>query len=270
MTDQTSTVSPFAFETFPGLSGRGVRHAFTFRTVGSSAPPFALGNLGLGVPDDRAAVLANRRQAAAALGLEITDLVFGYQVHGVTVATVDDEHRGRGALQRDGLPATDAMITSVPRIGLGILIADCSALVLFDPDAPALGVAHLGWRGTVARLAERLVRAMGNQFGSRPDRLIGGIAPGIGPCCYEVGPEVIDAVRRAFAEPSSLFQPLRGGLAFDIPGAILQQLADAGVDWSQIERTSYCTSCRTDLFFSHRAEHGRTGRQALFAALPAH
>jgi copper oxidase (laccase) domain-containing protein len=121
----------------------------------------------------------------------------------------------------------------------------------------------------VARLAEQLVMALAERYGADPRRLVGALAPGIGPCCYLVGEDVVAAVRARFRSPAALLVPQAGGVAFDIPGAVVQQLADAGVDPGAIERSTLCTSCRTDLLYSHRAEGGRTGRAGLIAALPA-
>lgn len=168
----------------------------------------------------------------------------------------------------DGLPATDALMTNSPEVALLTLIADCSALVLYAPDVRAIGVAHLGWRGTVARLAETLAHALVDRYGADRGRLVGALAPGIGPCCYLVGDDLVAAVRARFRAPEPLLTSHAGGVAFDIPAAILQQLGDAGVDAAAIERSSLCTACRTDLCYSHRAEGGRTGRAGLIAALP--
>jgi YfiH family protein len=267
--DAEETPVPLAALHFPGLRALGVRHAATLRTVGASRPPFHHGNLGFGVPDDPAAVIANRQGAALAAGVTIDALIVGRQVHGDRVAAVGVAERGRGARGADALPATDALMTDSPEVALLTLIADCSALLLYAPDVRAIGVAHLGWRGTVARLAERLASALAERYGAQPRRLVGALAPGIGPCCYVVGDEVIAAVRARFHTPEALLRPCSGGVAFDIPAAILQQLADAGVEPGAIERSALCTACRTDLLYSHRAEGGRTGRAGLIAALPA-
>ncbi|MCS6803097.1 MAG: peptidoglycan editing factor PgeF [Chloroflexota bacterium] len=260
---------PLAALRFSVLEAHGVRHAATLRTRGASRPPYHYGNLGFAVPDDPQAVVANREAAAAAAGVTLDALVVGQQVHGDRIAAVGPADRGRGARGRDALPATDALITDSPEVALLVLTADCAALVLYAPDVRALGVAHLGWRGTVARLAEKMVDALAQRYGADPRRLVGALAPSIGPCCYGVGEEVIDAVRSRFRSPDALLIRRAAGVAFDIPGAILQQLADAGVAPAAIERSPLCTSCRTDLFYSHRAERGRTGRTGLIAALPA-
>ncbi|HRO92252.1 MAG TPA: laccase domain-containing protein, partial [Promineifilum sp.] len=118
-----------------------------------------------------------------------------------------------------------------------------------------------------------MVRAMTAQFGSDPADLVAAVGPCIGPCCYEVGEEVIAAVEATFTEPDTLFRPLTGDdrltaaghRFFDMPQANQRNLTNAGV--RNIETSGLCTACRTDLFFSHRAEKGRTGRFGTVFAL---
>ncbi|MCS7001474.1 MAG: polyphenol oxidase family protein, partial [Dehalococcoidia bacterium] len=162
---------------FPALTAVGVDHVVTTRRVGVSAPPYERGNLGLGVPDDRAAVLANRAQAVGRIGLPLDALTLGQQTHHDTVVIVGPHDRGRGA-RGDGFPATDGLITATPGVALMTLLADCSALLLVAPDARVIGLAHVGWRGTVARLAEKLAQIMVVTFGADPARLTGALAPG--------------------------------------------------------------------------------------------
>ena len=161
---------------------------------------------------------------------------------------------------------------------------DCTPIFLYDPRRHAIGLGHAGWRGTMVDLPGAMVRAMTEQFGSDPADLVAAVGPCIGPCCYEVGEEVIAAVEAAFAEADTLLRPpteeatpvarrgqesdgrrsTDGHRFFDLPQANHVNLANAGV--RNIEMSGFCTACRTDLFFSHRAEKGRTGRfGAVFA-----
>ena len=248
---------------FPRLAAAGGRHRVATRLGGVSGPPFNTANLGFGVPDDLAAVTENRTRLAARLGLPLAVVSYGQQVHGTNIAIVPDPS------EREFCPATDALITTDRDTALLSLLADCSAILLYAPDVNVIGVAHLGWRGTVGLLGAMLVRTLHSQYGADPAQMIGGMAPGIGPCCYEVGTEVVDAVQSAFGATDELILFRDGKTIFDIPAAILRQLADVGVSERSIERTDFCTSCRTDLFFSHRAERGNTGRHGVMVALPA-
>ena len=144
--------------------------------------------------------------------------------------------------------------------------ADCTPIFLFDPINSAIGLGHAGWKGTVRDLPGALVRAMTAEFGSDPAELLAGIGPAIGPCCYEVDEPVLSQVRATFADAGSLLLDGQNGSSkakgdrryFDLPEANRRNLHRAGV--RQIEMAGVCTACRTDLFFSHRAEHGLTGR----------
>lgn len=254
---------------FSSLLDLGLPHIVSTRLAGASLPPYDKANLGFGVDDSPEAVVSNRTDAASRIGLRLEDLVVGYQVHGSNIEVVGDGQRGRGVRDRTtSLPDTDSMVTATPGVGMLTMIADCSALVLYAPDVQAVGVAHLGWRGTVARLGEKVAKTLVAEFGADPRSIAGAISPGIGPCCYEVGGDVVTQVREKFRDPDALLSTNGGRTVFDIPAAIIAQLEDAGLPAGAIEQSDLCTSCRTDLFFSHRAEHGLTGRFGLLARLP--
>lgn len=248
----------FEFATFP----EGQRHAVFTRLGGVSRAPFATLNLSVSVPDDRDAVRRNRQRAYGAFGYETGILVHAHLIHGAAVAQVTTAQNGLLAGHVDGL------ITDQPGCGLTMNYADCAPIVLYDPDHRAIGLGHAGWQGAVQGLPAALARAMQVAYGSDPARLLAGIGPCIGACCYEVGEPVVSRVRRAFPDGRRLL--LGGGNGarphFDLPGANRLSLQQAGV--RRIEEAGLCTACRTDLFFSHRAEHGQTGRFGVLLALP--
>jgi YfiH family protein len=240
----------------------------TTRHGGESTGPYATLNLGGRTGDDPEAVRRNRARAAALVGAKPARLTFGRQVHGAHVAVVARDHPG-GAFD-----ATDALVSDAPDVPLVILTADCAAVFLFDPVRRAIGIAHAGWRGTVAGVATRTVAAMRDAFGCSPDDLLASIGPSIGPCCYEVGAEVIAAVDDAFPDDADelLVEPdmasagsfraavNEGRRHFDLWRANELALMGAGLREERIEVARLCTACRTDLFYSHRAEQGTTGR----------
>lgn len=240
---------------FDGLPNGALRHAVFSRQGGVSAAPFDSLNMSLAVADERERVYANRRRAYGLFDRDTDTVVHAHLVHGATVARVTTAENGTWVHHVDGL------ITDQPGCVLTMSFADCAPIVLYDPVRRAIGLGHAGWKGAVADLPGALVRAMGEQFGSAPADLLAAVGPCIGPCCYEVGEIVIDAVRAAFAEPDELFQrppTADGRLHFDLPEANRRHLLNAGV--RHVELSEYCTACRTDLFFSHRAEKARTGR----------
>ncbi|HEU4929452.1 MAG TPA: peptidoglycan editing factor PgeF, partial [Candidatus Krumholzibacteria bacterium] len=211
---------------------------------------------------------ANRERAAGVVGAAPAWLTFGQQVHGARVSVVGNDNRG------DVFEETDALVTNAALVPLTILTADCAAIFFFDPIRRAAGIAHAGWRGTVARIAQRTVVTMRDAFGCNPADVLAGIGPSIGPCCYEIGRDVIDAASEAFEGRTDevLVEPDMASAGsfrasvneekkhFDLWRANELILRDAGVREEHIDIARLCTSCRTDLFYSHRAEHGHTGR----------
>jgi YfiH family protein len=138
--------------------------------------------------------------------------------------------------------------------------ADCTPLLFFDPVLNAVGLTHAGWRGTIKNAAGATISAMTTQLGSQAHNIIAVIGPSIGPCCYEVGSDVIDAAEASLANPKGLFRQngKPGHAHFNMWKANRQQLVEAGV--TKIVSSKFCTACHTDQFFSHRAERGKTGR----------
>ena len=236
-------------DTFPELF-----HAVFTRRGGVSPKPWHTLNLGWMVGDDPRRVEMNYRRVASVVGMPREALTTTWQVHGNTILVADADHRGKSLGKADGL------ITQTPGIPLLQRYADCTPILLYDPEHRAAGIAHAGWQGVVARTAEAAVRAMTAAFGSDPSRMVAAVGPAIGPCCYEVGPEVVAAIRDTQRDPDDLLRPSdRAGHAYlDLWEANARQLRDAGV--GTVEVAGLCTACHTDIFFSHRGEQGRTGR----------
>ena len=249
----------FTFNTFPG-NGR-VQHAIFTRQGGISLAPYDTLNLSVSVPDRYDNVLINRSRAYGTHNRTNDTLIHAHLTHGSDVAVVSQQEHGQYVGPVDGL------VSSEPGCGLTMNYADCAPIFLVDPDRNAIGLGHAGWKGALKDLPGALVRAMQRAYGSDPAELIAGIGPCIGPCCYEVSEPVISAVRSSFDDANTLLVlpedddkagPAEVRPNFDLPEANRRQLARAGVE--SIELSNLCTACRTDLFYSHRAEKGRTGR----------
>lgn len=237
-----------------------VFHGVFARLGGVSLSPYDSLNVGHLVGDDDEAVEANHALVCQALGISRRDIATAHQVHGSQVALVVPDDRGRV------LPATDALITDTPGVALMLRFADCLPVLLYDPVRRAIGLAHAGWKGTIKGIAGKTVSGMMEAFGSRPADIIAGLGPCIGPCCYQVGAEVIELVKASFNHWQGLIRSQRdGSFHFDLWEANRRQLAEIGVE--EIERIQLCTACRTDEFFSHRAEGGRTGRFAVILGM---
>lgn len=251
------------YHTFENLDAYGEAvHGITARHGGVSTGPWASLNLTKGSGDDPALVEENLRRVAAAFGTARPDLVSPNQRHTTNAVRVGVAQRGEVLLN------TDTLLTDESDVPILLRYADCTPVLLYDPRHRAFAVIHSGWRGTVAGAVPAAIAAMRQAFGSRPAELVAGIGPCIGACCYEVGDEVTDAVRAAFADPESLL-PRNGSERrhFDLWSANLRWLREAGV--RDIEVAGICTACHMDEFFSYRGGKGRTGHFGAFMALRA-
>jgi polyphenol oxidase len=222
----------------------GARAVFTTRLGGISEAPFDSLNLGILTGDRRDAVVENRTRVARALELEPERIVISRQVHGVELAShADPQDPSPYAKPGSPIPDLDGHVTATPRLAPLVFVADCLPVALVGPRGLAL--LHCGWRGLGGGILERGATAVAATAAT--------IGPGIGPCCYEVSDEVLEHFR-------GLGSGVARGPMLDLREVARRQLAAAGVE--QIEVAGLCTSCEAELFFSHRRDGGRTGRQA--------
>lgn len=224
--------------------GKGARAAFTTRLGGVSGGDFASLNLGVLTDDDGTAVVENRRRLARALGREPEAIAIGRQVHGSQLAA----HEGPQApspfaAPGSPIPEVDGHFTDSSEVAPLVFVADCLPVALRGPGGVAM--LHCGWRGLAAGIVGAGAAAI-----AATDAAVG---PGIGACCYEVGDEVLEAF-------SGLGDGIAAGRMLDLSEVALRLLAEAGV--GRVQLAGLCTSCEAELFFSHRRDGGRTGRQA--------
>lgn len=236
--------------------GRG-RAAFSTRLGGVSEPPFDSLNLGVLTDDDPAAVTENRRRLTAALERPPEQVVFSLQVHGTRLI---DHSEGSGELRgsfvvpgptkepRNGIAEADGHVVRELGQAALVFVADCLPVALSGPRGAAM--VHAGWRGLAGGIVADAAATV--------EATCAAIGPGIGPCCYEVGDEVLGA----FAD---LGEGIAAGRMLDLSEVARRQLARAGAE--EVQTAGLCTSCEPELFFSHRRDHGRTGRQAGIAWL---
>jgi hypothetical protein len=194
---------------------------------------------------------------SASLGVTRDRLLLIKQVHGIHAAVA----RRNGA---PSWPTADIIVTDDPSIAIGVRVADCAPVLLYDPVRNAVGAAHAGWRGTASGASTAAVRAMKTDFGSSPGDLVAAIGPCLGKCCGEVGPEVVEAFRAGGAERPSIeawFTAGSGDRSFlDLERANRDQLERAGLDPSRIFTTGLCTRTHSDRLHSYRADRDRAGR----------
>lgn len=258
-----------AFFRVPGWAEKGALAVFSTRRGGVSRGSYATLNLSFNTGDEAGAVLANRRRLARALGVRLERWVAGQQVHGRRVALVGEADAGRGATALDGaLPATDALITRTPGLVLTAYFADCVPVLFFSPRAPAVGVAHAGWRGTVAGIAAATAEAMVRELGVDPADLLVAVGPYIGPCCYSVGEEVVAGLEGLLGREAEQVVTRQGNRwQVDLGRANFLALRRFGLAAEQVALFSCCTSCHQEWFFSHRGSGGGAGRFAALIAL---
>ena len=224
------------------------RAAFSTRLGGASAPPFDSLNLGLLTEDESAAVAENRRRIAAALGRSPESVAFALQVHGTRLLEAEasscrfasDSDASR---QPGEAPEADGHVVREPGLAALVFVADCLPVALRGSRGVAM--VHAGWRGLAGGILAKGAEAV--------EATSAAIGPGIGPCCYEVGDEVLGT----FAD---LGEGVAAGRMLDLPEVAGRLLRQAGVE--RVESAGLCTSCEPELFFSHRRDRGRTGRQA--------
>lgn len=245
-------------------------------------------NLGYTEWDSPANVQKNRARFQAALGAAAMRMTLVRQIH----SDIVHEFGARA----DGAPRGDALITRAPGLLLAVGTADCVPILLADPRQRAVAAIHAGWRGTLARITEKTLGRMQMSFGTRAADIIAVLGPAIGRCCYQVGPEVVQAFAAKFPNAAEWFAHVSDGplgktatfesvaageapnplkwlwqtppghdppppsLPLDLAAANRSQLVAAGVRAANIFSTSLCTACRTDILFSYRRERPHTGR----------
>jgi polyphenol oxidase len=238
-------------------------------------------NLGFTEWDSRAGVLENRKKFFHAIGAAKLPAVTLRQIHSDVAHRADSTSRSASRNASEKAPKGDALFTRDPGILLVVQTADCIPILLADTKHHAIAAVHAGWRGTLRRIAAKTLGRMHMEFGTRPEDVVAALGPGIGRCCYEVGPDVVrdfdaqfpnarewfdgpfDAVASGENDPNWLPwltmkppghapPPLRVHL--DLIAANRAILAEAGVSAQQISSSGLCTACRTDLLFSYRRE----------------
>jgi len=259
------------FKRFPWLV-----HGLSTRRGGASRPDSGepVCNLGFAEWDTREAVVRNRQAFQSALGASDLTLVPLRQFHSAVVHFF----AAAPALAAKG----DAAFTSVPGLLLAVQTADCVPILLVDPKKRAVAAVHAGWRGTLARIAEKTVGEMRERLRSDPADLLAAIGPSIGPCCYEVGTELVTQFASQFAHAEEWFDELRTGdepnplqwlnrmppghqpppkkVRLDLPAVNRAQLLAAGLADNHIFPSGLCTACHPDLLFSYRKEGQQSGR----------
>ena len=229
-------------------------HGVFTRLGGVSTAPWASLNVGSTVGDRANDVERNKQLMYDALGVDSARVCTVWQVHGAETVVWQDSPQPDANLQQ-----ADGMVTDQWDLPLVMRFADCVPILFYDPIKTVIGLAHAGWRGTIAGAGASVVRQMVETYGCRPQDIQAGIGPSIGPETYQVGPEVVSAVQAAFRQSDGLIRVAPDGSSYlNLWEANRRTLQKAGL--TDIEVAGICTASHNDEFFSHRAEAGTTGR----------
>ena len=253
---------------FPKLEETGVvEHLFTTRTGGVSNGIYSTMNLSFSRGDDLECVRENYRRIGEVLGTDPEHMVASKQTHTTNIHLVTKADAGNGITRPSVYDDIDGLATDIPGIALVTFYADCVPLYFVDPVHRAIGLAHSGWRGTVAGMGACMVRYMQEHFNSRPEELVAAIEPSICVDCYEVSEEVAEQFREGF--PEDVLQPGKapGKYQLDLWKANQSILLRAGIQPEHMAVTNVCTCHNPEYLFSHRASHGQRGNLAAFLML---
>lgn len=272
--------------TFPKLQNTGiVEHLFTTRMGGISKGIFSTMNLSFTRGDDTEAVFENYRRIGKVLGCDVSNMVLSQQTHTTNIRVVSRVDCGKGIVRERDYTDVDGLITDEEGIALVTFFADCVPLYFVDPVHHAIGLAHSGWKGTVAQMAVCMVKKMQEKYGSSPENLITAIGPSICQECYEVSEDVAVQFQRVFTESceeinqicdkigyqknSCVVAPGKepGKYQLDLWLANVLLLNRAGIMPEHISVTDICTCHNPEYLFSHRASAGRRGNLAAFLML---
>lgn len=252
----TRNVNKLTFYQFKNLyETQGLKHFTSTRLGGVSKNHLESLNLGYTVNDKPEFVDKNIDLLAEATGISKSCMVFPKQTNGTNIAIVKSVN--------DVFFDTDALITDIAGICIGVRTADCVPVLIYEPERRIIAAVHSGWKGTVEKIAKSTIEIMVNEFGANPQKMIAGIGPSISPAVYEVGSDVISLVKQAFGNENVLKHlPGSEKALFDLWQANKIVLTESGIPASNIEIAEMCTFSNPDLFYSARRDKPVTGRLA--------
>lgn len=239
------------------LARAGFAHAFFDRRGGVSPPPYDTLSFSIAVGDVSANVEENLRRAAARLGVAPGSILYASQVHGADVLAVT------GAETRDEVLArsADAVLAAEPGVACGVRSADCVPILVGDPATGSVVAVHSGWKGTVLDVVGAGVRALLATGAGRPEAFVAAIGPHVRVCCFEVGPDVADAIAAAAPlDRAAVVREGDGKPRVDLCAVVRAQLSRAGMSAARVDDVPGCTVCEPERFHSYRRSGPRSGR----------
>lgn len=246
-----------------------IKHCFSTRLGGVSRGEFESMNLSFGRGDSDENVTENYRRLCQSAGLEFDSLTASAQDHHTFVRKVGVNERGIGIYKPKDMQSVDALMTDERGITLVTYYADCTPIYFVDIKNKAIALAHAGWRGTAGRIAEKVVNAMKDSYGTDPSELICAIGPAISKCCYEVDESCCQRFKAMddLNTEAFIFPKDGGKYMLDLLEVNRQILIKLGVKNENITISDLCTCCNSELLWSHRATKGKRGGMAAFMCL---
>ena len=243
------------FEDFPNLLA-----VVTSRTGGVSQHVYSSLNLGFHVNDNQKNVVQNRLLVASDLEFDISNLVCAQQVHSSHIANAADTSEVLADFSHQ-VSKSDGLYTDKPGIPLLILTADCAPVFLFDPEKKVIAVLHVGWKGVMHTIVPEALKKLNQVFDVEAKNIRVGVGPCLGVDDYQVQKDLVDLFKQTFPNDfNSFFKKADNKIYFDLEKAIRWQLVSHGVPQTQIEFSGISTASNLEHFYSHRAEHNKTGR----------
>lgn len=246
-----------------------INHAFTTRLGGVSKGEFATMNTAFNRGDNPEHVTENYRRFCKSAGFDFNSLVASAQDHHTYVRTVTSADRGIGIYKPRDMESVDALITNEPNVTLVTYYADCTPLFFVDTEKRAIGLAHAGWRSTVGRIGEKVIKKMTARYGTDPKNIKAAVGPAISVCCYEVDEPCAANFLAMTDLPVERFVFSKGGGKYmlDLLEANRQILMSAGMPEENITLSDLCTNCNSELLWSHRATKGHRGTMSAMMCL---
>lgn len=243
-----------------------VNHVFTTRNKGYTDGPLATLSTGTAqYKESLEAVIKNRQKICSTLSMNYDLLLMTDQRHTDNIEIIDSETQ----TDNEGyIPNTDAVITNSCNLPCMLFFADCTPVMLYDPEKKVLGLIHAGWKGTAEMIAAKTAKKMMDVFQCKPASILAAIGPNIGKCCYEVDTGVAESLKKTVTKLTDFDKIIsyKAEKAYvDLKGINARQLAECGI--KTIDVSQECTCCNAELFFSHRLSKGKTGRQSLIAQI---
>lgn len=268
MTLNNSDTVPYL--TYNSLSEiKFINHAFSTRLGGVSKGEFTSMNMAFNRGDNPESVTENYKRICKSAGFDFDSLTASAQDHNTFVRAVTSENKGTGIYKPRDLQSVDALITNEKGVTLVTYYADCTPLFFVDTKQKAIGLAHAGWRGTVGRIGEKVVKKMTERYGTNPADIVAAIGPAISVCCYEVDKPCADNFNTLDDLDSSrfVFQKENGKYMIDLLETNRQILVSAGIKNENITVSDVCTNCNNELLWSHRATKGKRGTMSAFMCI---